>query len=139
MRAIYLLGAMAGLAAGGNSADSPLVGRWETITVLRGDVPDDGLKGAVREHTATGTYTITPAAGSKSPKVAGTYTADATKSPPQIDMTPGAGKYKGMTLKGVYKLDGDVLVVAFAEPGQPRPTDTEPKPTRVVATHRRAK
>lgn len=139
MRAMLLVGAMAGLAAGGDAVADPLVGRWETISVLRGDVPDDGLKGAIREHTAGGTYTVTPAAGSKSPTVAGKYTVDAKSTPPRIDMVPDSGRYKGMTLKGVYKLDGDVLVVTFAEPGQPRPADTEPKPNRVVATHRRAK
>jgi uncharacterized protein (TIGR03067 family) len=139
MRVLLLVGAMAGLAAGGERAADPLVGKWETVSVIRGDLPDDELRGAVREHTADGKYTITPAAGSKSPKVAGRYTVDATKTPPHIDMTPDTGKYKGQTLKGVYKLDGDALVIAFAEPGQPRPGDTEPKMNRVCATHRRAK
>ncbi len=139
MRTLLLVGALAGLAAGRDRVADPLLGKWETTSVMRGDTPDDGLKGAVREHLTGGKYTVTPAAGSKSPPVGGSYTVDATKTPPHIDMMPENGKYKGMTLKGVYKLDGDSLVVAFAEPGQPRPGDTEPKPTRVVATHRRAK
>ncbi len=139
MRTLLLVGALAGLAAGGERVADPLLGKWETVMVIRGDVPDDGLKGAIREHLDGGQYSVTPAAGSKSPKVAGSYTVDTTKTPPHIDMMPDTGKYKGETLKGVYKLDGDSLVVAFAEPGQPRPGDTEPKPTRVVATHRRVK
>jgi uncharacterized protein (TIGR03067 family) len=139
MRTLLLIGALAGLAAAGDRTADPLVGKWETISVMRGDLPDDDLKGAVREHLAGGKYTITPRPGSKAAVVSGTYVVDANRKPPHIDMTPDTGKYKGMTLKGVYKLDGDGLVIAFAEPGQPRPGDTEPKPTRVVATHRRAK
>jgi uncharacterized protein (TIGR03067 family) len=139
MRPLLLIGAMAGLAAAGDAQPDPLLGKWETVSVLRGDLPDDNLKGAIREHTAGGRYSVTPAAGKKATPVSGTYTTDTAKSPPHLDMMPTGGKYAGQTLKGVYKLDGDVLVIAFAEPGQPRPTDTEPKPTRVVATHKRAK
>ena len=139
MRMLLLVGALAGLASGTERVADPLVGKWETVSVLRGDTPDEGLKGAVREHTADGKYSVTPAPESKSPKVTGTYTVDAGKTPPHIDLKPDGGKYAGQTLKGVYKLDGEVLVIAFAEPGQPRPADTEPKMSRVVATHKRAK
>ena len=139
MRTLLLVGTLAGLAVAGDRTADPLVGKWEVLSVIRGDMPDNDMRGAIREHLFGGKYTVTPPAGSKTPPVGGTYTVDDTKKPPQVDMMPDNGKYKGQTLKGVYKVDGDSLVIAFAEPGQPRPKDTEPKPDRVVATHKRAK
>lgn len=130
--------AVTGLLLTATTAD-PVVGKWQTVSVTRGDMPDPGLKGAAREHTADGKYKITPAAGSKSPAVEGTYKLDATKSPAHIDMKPATGRYKDRTLQGIYKVEGDVLTIAFAEPGQPRPTDFEPRPDRVVAVHKKGK
>ena len=38
---------------------------------------------------------------------------------------------KGKTAKGVYKLDGEKLVIAVSVPGHDRPKDFEPAPDEV--------
>ncbi len=144
MRTILLVGVMAGFAMGQSKSpqlptDNPLVGRWELQKVLRGDTPDNDLVGAVREFKADGKYSITAAPGKPTPPLSGRYTVDATKTPPHIDMIPSSGRYMGRTLKGVYKLSGESLILNFSEPDQPRPTDTEPKPNRTRTVHRKLK
>jgi uncharacterized protein (TIGR03067 family) len=49
----------------------------------------------------------------------GTVKLDATKSPRELDAVADDGK----AMKGVYKYDGDELVVNFSQPGQDRPAD----------------
>ena len=48
--------------------------------------------------------------------------ADAGKSPGTIEISPTDGPEKGKTFPGIYKADGDELVIAFSEKGE-RPTD----------------
>jgi len=43
-----------------------------------------------------------------------------------ITITDGPGEANGKESKGVYKLDGDKLVVNIAAPGGDRPTDFDP-------------
>lgn len=119
-------------------AADPTAGKWVIESVSRDGKPDDSLKGAVRVHDGD-KYTVTPAAGSTAQPVTGTFTADAGKTPATIDMKPESGRYKGKTLLGVFKLDGDTLTVAFAEPGRPRPTGFDGGAGVVVAVHKRVK
>ena len=58
-----------------------------------------------------------------------------------IDLVPGKGRYEGKTLPGIYKLEGDTLTIAFAEPGKDRPTAFESKAGSgvVLVVHKRAK
>lgn len=130
---------LSALTAAPESAADPLVGKWEAVSVLRGDVPDKDNLRSVREHTDGGRYTITPAPGSKSPKVEGTYTVDATKSPAHVNFKPTTGRYKDRTLLGLYKVEGGVLTIIFADPGNPRPTDFEPHPDRILWVHKKIK
>ena len=81
-----------------------------------------------------------PPANSTAAKVAGTAVIDAAKM--TIDMKPSSGRYKDKTLKGIYKIDGDTLTVAFSsDPDKPRPTTLESAAGSgvVVAVHARAK
>lgn len=124
------------------AADNPdaFAGKWVIESAVRDGKDDAGLTGAVRVHDGD-KYTVTPAAGSKTPPVAGTFTIDASKTPAAIDMKPSAGRYKDKVLLGIAKIDGDKLVIAFAEPGKDRPTAFESKEGTgvVLAVHRRAK
>ena len=48
-----------------------------------------------------------------------------------IELTDGPEDAKGKTAKGVYKLDGEKLVIAVSTPGRDRPKDFEPVPDEV--------
>lgn len=135
--AALLFGAFAAVAA-----DKPeaFAGKWVIESAVRDGKDDPGLKGAVRIHDGE-TYSVTPAEGSKTPPVKGTFTLDLSKTPATIDMKPTTGRYKDRVLLGIAKVDGDTLVIAFAEPGKDRPAafDSKDGSGVVVAVHRRAK
>jgi uncharacterized protein (TIGR03067 family) len=48
-----------------------------------------------------------------------------------IDLTEGPEDAKGKTAKGVYKLEGDKLVISVSHPGHDRPKEFEPVPDEV--------
>ena len=48
---------------------------------------------------------------------------DASQKPKTLDSTVATGDQKGQVTLAIYELEGDVLRVCFADPGQPRPTD----------------
>ena len=52
-----------------------------------------------------------------------TVTLDPTKTPHTIDVVPDGGRARGKVVPGIYKLDGDTLVIVMADPGKPRPTE----------------
>lgn len=132
-----VLGVVVLFAASGAAADkNPLDGKWVIESVTRDGKADDGLKGAVREHTGE-KYTITPAKDSKAPVNDGTFTIDAEKK--TIDMKPNGGNFKGKTLLGVYKLDGDTLTVAFAEKERPKGFESKEGSGVVVAVMKKSK
>lgn len=51
----------------------------------------------------------------------GTFTLDATKSPPWIDLTP-KGPKQLVVIRGIYKLEKGILTICYAPPGKDRPT-----------------
>jgi uncharacterized protein (TIGR03067 family) len=114
------------LTVGAISADDKKVldGKWVIETVTRDGKVDDAYTNATRVHEA-GKYTMTAAEGKKLPTTDGLYTIDSEKK--TIDMKPAGGRYKDKTLVGIFKLDGDTLTIAFAEPGKERPKDYESK------------
>lgn len=126
-------------ASAGVAADkSPIDGNWTIESVTRDGKKDDAFTGASRVHE-NGKYTMKAAEGKTLPTSEGGFTADADKK--TIDMKPTGGRYKDKTLLGVYKLDGDTLTIAFAEPGKDRPTGFDSKEGSgvVVAVMKKAK
>lgn len=118
---------------------NPLEGKWTVTSLTRDGKADKSLDGAVREH-AGDKYSVTPPAGSATPKAEGTAAIDAAKK--TIDMKPSAGRYKDKTLKGIFKIEGDTLTIAFSsDPEKDRPTAFESKDGSgvVLAVHTRAK
>jgi len=53
------------------------------------------------------------------------YKLDPTKRPTAIDVTllDGPEKVRGKTFHGIYLLEGDVLRIAYRDPGKPRPEE----------------
>jgi uncharacterized protein (TIGR03067 family) len=142
MRLLLSLGlafGVIGLAAADDK--NPLDGKW-VIESLTRDGKDESAKykGGTRGNTGE-KYAMVPPAGSEAKAAEGTFSVDASKTPATIDMKPGSGQYKGKTLPGIYKLEGETLTIAFAEPGKDRPTAFESKPGGgvVLVVHKKAK
>lgn len=114
---------------------TPLEGKWTIESLTRDGKADDGMKGATREHTGD-KYTITPAKDSKAMPTEGTFTIDAEKK--TIDMKPTTGTFKGKTLLGVYRLDGDTLTVAFHESDRPKAMESKEGSKVVLAVMKKA-
>jgi uncharacterized protein (TIGR03067 family) len=48
---------------------------------------------------------------------------DPTAEPKTIDVIPDGGQHRGEHIPGIYTLEGDVLTICMAKPGQPRPKE----------------
>jgi uncharacterized protein (TIGR03067 family) len=71
---------------------------------------------------------------------AGSYKIDATKKPAHIDLTIEEGKDKGKTQLGLIAVDGDMLKMVMARPGEKdRPKDLDGGAGIIVATFKRSK
>ncbi len=134
---VLAVAAVVAFAATGVAADkTPLEGKWTIESLTRDGKADDGMKGATRVHEGE-KYTITPPMDSKAATTEGTFTVDAEKK--TIDMKPSSGTFKGKTLLGVFKLDGDTLTVAFAEAERPKGFESKEGSKVVVAVMKKAK
>lgn len=136
-KCVLAVAALVAFAAPCVAADkNPLEGKWTIESLTRDGKADDSLKGATRVHEGD-KYTITPSKDSKAPATEGTFTVDAEKK--TIDMKPSSGNFKGKTLLGVYKLDGDTLTVAFAESERPKGFESKEGSKVVVAVMKKSK
>ena len=115
------------------AADNPLDGKWAVASRSKDGKTVDTWVGAVREQSG-GKYTMSKAGGKS---VSGTMTADAASH--TVDMMPNEGQYKGKALHGIYRLEGDTLTVAFAEPGKDRPADVKGGEGITVVVYKRMK
>jgi uncharacterized protein (TIGR03067 family) len=62
-------------------------------------------------------------------KTKGTYTIDPSKSPKTIDITFSGEQRDGVTMLGIYELDGDTYTVCLpAGPAKERPKELASKP-----------
>jgi uncharacterized protein (TIGR03067 family) len=127
MRMLLALGLMAaafGVAVADDKKD-PTAGKW-TLESVTFDGRTNKAASGVREH-ANGKYTLAPSAGAKANTIGGTYTIDATKSPIEIDFKPDDRDlfFKGETLRGIAKIEGNTLTIAYTVPEKNRPTKFE--------------
>lgn len=74
-------------------------------------------------------------------KDVGICTVDPSKKPAEMDIKGTEGPNKGKTIKTIYKLDGDTLVVCYelGEGARPAKFETKPKTELLLATYKREK
>lgn len=134
-KSVLAVAAVVAFAAGSVAADkTPLEGKWTIESLTRDGKADESMKGATREHKGDA-YSIVPLKDGKPTE--GTFTIDAEKK--TIDMKPSSGNFKGKTLLGVYKLDGDTLTVAFHESERPKGFESKEGSKVVLAVMKKAK
>ena len=95
----------------------PFEGKWTIESVMMEGKADDTAKGGT--HVVEGDkFTLTPPKESKMEAAEGTFTIDADKK--TIDIKPTSGTFKGKTLLGIYKVDGDTATFAYSEKERPK-------------------
>lgn len=126
--------------AGAEDKKDPSAGKWVVESVIRDGKAIDAYKGGTRINGG-GKYSFTPPADSKIPPSTGSYTIDLSKTPNTFDAVAKGGTFDGKTLLGIFKVDGDTLTMAFAEPGKERPTKFESAAGSgvVLAVYKKAK
>lgn len=96
-------------------------GTWiTTSSIFDGQPASPELVGSIR-RIVTGDHVVWERDGKR---FAGTaIVLDPTKDPKTIDVIPDGGQNRGEHVLGIYKLDGDTLMICMAGPAQPRPKE----------------
>lgn len=122
MRAL-LLAMMVGLSVTLAAAQtSPLEGRWLATDAERDGEPANDLVG--HRLTFSGErFEIVAPDGELA--YGGTTRIDPRATPPAIDFVNTEGEARGVTWRGIWRLDDPALVITdnAPDPGRPRPTD----------------
>jgi len=106
-----------------------VVGEWDSEKAVQGGMerplPDGGIK---ITFTTDGKFLFKKGANDEQ---TGSYKADATKSPSEIDITPPNEDAPHI---GIFKIDGDTLTICLADKGSTdRPTKFEsPDGTKIM-------
>jgi uncharacterized protein (TIGR03067 family) len=116
-------------------APPALAGEWAFKSMVE-DGRAEECSGDVLAFAADGTFVARDDTG---PQGAGTYTADATADPPEVDLDEAG---TGVTVRGIWKVDGDTLTLCVrTDPKRGRPTAFAAPPGSdcVLVTLKRAK
>ena len=117
-----------------------MVGNWKLEKAeLGGKDLTEHLKAMKFEIRDGGKYTVQVA----EEKDDGAFTIDPTKKLKEMDVKPTGGPHKGKTVKAVYKLDGDTLVMCYdfdADKGnRPEKFESKEGTTLLLITYKREK
>jgi uncharacterized protein (TIGR03067 family) len=134
--AIVSLAAGAGLPAAAGGADdeavkkelAALAGTWKPTSAETDGrkLSDEELKDVTVTYDAAGKFSVRRGG---EVLYAGTFKIDPAKKPKAIDYTQTSeGGNQGMTVLGIYEVQGDTLRVCTTPPGQGRPPEFSAKP-----------
>jgi uncharacterized protein (TIGR03067 family) len=127
-----------GRAADKDAELKALEGAWEIDAATSDGENHTDLYAGMKLILKGSDYTIQFAENSDK----GTFAIDPEKSPKWIDIKTGAkGPFKGLTLLGIYKIDGEKLTVCLQADGKARPTEFDAKKTtrNMLLTYKREK
>jgi uncharacterized protein (TIGR03067 family) len=114
---------LAAPAAKDGKKDPPsLVGEWAAETAVVGGKLDNPPPGTTWTFTADGKSVLQVGGGQAAGGSDAKYTTDAKKDPAQVDISDGP---KGRSVKGIYKVEGDTLMLCLVQDGDKRPTAFE--------------
>jgi uncharacterized protein (TIGR03067 family) len=109
----------------GSGPATELEGEWAMTMAVFGGAPMDASMVAWCKRITRGNMT-TVVAGPQT-MLKATFALDRSASPPAIDYVNLHGPTKGKPQKGIFQLDGDVLHICMAPPGDPRPREFSSK------------
>jgi uncharacterized protein (TIGR03067 family) len=114
-----------------------IVGEWTGESGLRGGKPDNPPPGTTITFTKDGKIVMKE--GADGGAMEGTYSADPKKDPAEIDVVPPATE-KGPTILGIYKIEGDTLIMCLSMGGDRPKSFESPAGSQVILiTCKRAK
>jgi uncharacterized protein (TIGR03067 family) len=101
--------------------EDELSGEWQMVSCIRDGYTLEPMLVKSGRRIGRGGETITMFG--KQVFMRARYTLDATQQPKAIDYNITGGTSKGKTQYGIYEMDGELLRICYAGPGQSRPTD----------------
>jgi uncharacterized protein (TIGR03067 family) len=111
-----------GKRAGGARIDPELLGRWKVIELKTPPGPMSAIlagRGTVVEFTAAGDFVTRPPKGSLARAERHRFVCARNHQPPWIDLADH--KFRDMRALGIYRLDGDQLLLCVNRLREPRP------------------
>ena len=136
--ALFVLASLAVASAQPADDFKAAAGKWTVSkATLGGKDLTKAFKGVELLLAADGGYTLT--IGGETDK--GTVKVDPTKTPKEMDILGKEGPNAGKTIKTIYKLDGDTLVVCYelGEGARPARFETKADSKLLLVNYKRAK
>jgi uncharacterized protein (TIGR03067 family) len=93
-----------------------LIGEWVPESAVHGGMNDPPPPGTTITFTKEGKCVIKE--GPDTERDSMTFTSDPKRDPPEIDINEPLGGMKGRAMKGIYKIDGDTLLLCLSRKGE---------------------
>jgi uncharacterized protein (TIGR03067 family) len=106
---------------GASGQEDELSGEWQMVSCIRDGYTLEPILVNRGRRTGRGGETITMFG--KQVFMRARYTLDRTQHPKTIDYAITHGASKGKTQYGIYEMDGELLRICYAGPGQSRPAN----------------